>query len=762
MISLDGSSPTLDNTTAAVTVKHGGRQADIVAFYHAAMGSPANSTMSGALARGYLSFPGLTNEIFRKHAPTSVATAKGHLDQTRQGQRSTKAAFVEESEDDWHPQEIASPLSQQTRRTVLIKIVPVSNVSMQYLDLTARMPIPSKRGNQYTMIMYCEDVNYIHAEPMQTRNAAEYVRAFQAGVEFFKNHGVRTTGIRLDGETSNSLESYCKRQEPAIVIGYVPPGTHRANKAERAIRTWKNHFIATLCTTDPSFPLIAWDELLEQAELTLNLMRSSGATRHISAWHQLHGQFNFDHTPIAPPGMRVVVHEKPQKRGSWAPHGVDGFYVGPTSDKHHRCYRVFVKDTQAVRITDTLSWHPSTNLHLPGASITDSLASICVELQSTLTQLAASPNILASQRQPLQVAVPALSVALRALVDIFTPPTSTEITTPDDLATQSTPIAPSGSGPPTSGAHPVEEEQLPVRETVPVEQLSPTLPPPVDVLPAQHAVEEKLDAPAPRSTIQSTRTHRDSKRPARYRTNMVHVACSAVELDQATSLQYPTDSALQTHLELLQAVDRPRRPSPKYLAEMEIKYQVAMCLAIEEFCRPAPTTAEQLHRACKVALADENGDPPLTYGLAKKGPNKQRWEIAEAEEIRRLVASGTIRFIHFSDKPADRTAAYYNPQVKVKIKEGEEIFRVRGTIGGDKVDYTGDVTALTAEMPTIKLLLNAAVSEGAEWMTADIKDFYLGTPLPRKEYMCITRRHLPADIIAEYQLEQYMHNDGVL
>ena len=42
--------------------------------------------------------------------------------------------------------------------------------------------------------------------------------------------------------------------ENDIQIQLVPPGMHRANAAGRAIRTFKNHLIAGLCTTDPKFP----------------------------------------------------------------------------------------------------------------------------------------------------------------------------------------------------------------------------------------------------------------------------------------------------------------------------------------------------------------------------------------------------------------------------------------------------------------------------------------------------------------------------
>ena len=51
--------------------------------------------------------------------------------------------------------------------------------------------------------------------------------------------------------------------------------------------------------------------------------------------------------------------------------------------------------------------------------------------------------------------------------------------------------------------------------------------------------------------------------------------------------------------------------------------------------------------------------------------------------------------------------------------------------------------------------MNAAVSEDANLATADIKNFYLGTPLERYEYMYITRKQLPDNIIERYDLETF-------
>ena len=47
--------------------------------------------------------------------------------------------------------------------------------------------------------------------------------------------------------------------------------------------------------------------------------------------------------------------------------------------------------------------------------------------------------------------------------------------------------------------------------------------------------------------------------------------------------------------------------------------------------------------------------------------------------------------------------------------------------------YLGVTADYVAHLETIRILLNAAASEDAEICTADISDFYLGTPFDRKE-----------------------------
>ena len=54
----------------------------------------------------------------------------------------------------------------------------------------------------------------------------------------------------------------------------------------------------------------------------------------------------------------------------------------------------------------------------------------------------------------------------------------------------------------------------------------------------------------------------------------------------------------------------------------------------------------------------------------------------------------------------------------------EEMERTRITVGGDRLEYQGEVSTKTAGLTTIKLLLNSVVSSaGTKFMTADVKVF---------------------------------------
>ena len=99
--------------------------------------------------------------------------------------------------------------------------------------------------------------------------------------------------------------------------------------------------------------MFLWSKLLPQTVLTLNLLRPSNVAPNVSAYAYMHGQFDFNATPLAPLGCPVQLYLKPHRRKSWAKHAADGWYLG-VSLKHYRCHIIWNKETQAERISDTV------------------------------------------------------------------------------------------------------------------------------------------------------------------------------------------------------------------------------------------------------------------------------------------------------------------------------------------------------------------------------------------------------------------------
>jgi hypothetical protein len=81
-----------------------------------------------------------------------------------------------------------------------------------------------------------------------------------------------------------------------------------------------------------------------------------------------------------------------------------------------------------------------------------------------------------------------------------------------------------------------------------------------------------------------------------------------------------------------------------------------------------------------------------------------------------------------------RDIVYYNPVARKKLKDGKIEYRVRGTAGGNLLTVTYDVSARTANLEVVKILIHATCSSKRKWVTIDIKDFYLGNPLPPGQY----------------------------
>jgi len=119
-----------------------------------------------------------------------------------------------------------------------------------------------------------------------------------------------------------------------------------------------------------------------------------------------------------------------------------------------------------------------------------------------------------------------------------------------------------------------------------------------------------------------------------------------------------------------------------------------------------------------------------------------------------IKGTNTISFIHRHKVPHKRVNdVIYGQFVCNKRPKKSEVNRTWFTVGGDKINYPGAVATPTAEMLVAKIVFNSVIStKDAKFMTIDISNFYLNSPLPRPEFVKIKINNVPEEIITEYKL----------
>jgi hypothetical protein len=281
-----------------------------------------------------------------KHLSKSAATKKGHLNQQRQNARTSQ---IKVNNTGSQESDIDHGIKTQFVYAVTI------DAGQIYTDQTGRFTVVLSKGNKYIIILYDYDSNAITAQPIKDRTAPALLKAFQIMEQELVARGLKPKLMKLDNEASQLIKSYLHQQD--ITFQLVPPYSHRRNSAEISIRSFKDHLIAGLCSTDESFPMHLWDILLPHAVIILNMLRTSRTNPKLSAATHIFGQYDFNRAPMAPPGTRIIAHETPNRRSIWAPHGLDGWYLGPALE-HYRCYTVHITKTRGDRIVETVEFFP--------------------------------------------------------------------------------------------------------------------------------------------------------------------------------------------------------------------------------------------------------------------------------------------------------------------------------------------------------------------------------------------------------------------
>jgi hypothetical protein len=92
------------------------------------------------------------------------------------------------------------------------------------------------------------------------------------------------------------------------------------------------------------------------------------------------------------------------------------------------------------------------------------------------------------------------------------------------------------------------------------------------------------------------------------------------------------------------------------------------------------------------AASTSSDGGPLTFHSAIKSKDEDKWQVAEIEELMRLSPeqSQTLFPVHMAAVPHDRRGdiTYRNTKPKEKLDaDGKKTCRIRGTAGGDKINY---------------------------------------------------------------------------
>jgi hypothetical protein len=330
-------------------------KAALIRYLHQALFSPTKATLLNAIRKQQLlTWPGLTADAVRKYLPeTSPQTDKGHTKRQRKGLRSTKPVLtdVEKEQEDMSPTKVIEDHNHMFAASYVVD----KKKGTIYSDLTGNFPLRSVDEMMIILVIYDWTSNAILALPIKDAKDETLVSAFKTQVEYLTKRGFKPKFNIIDNVPSKAIKTYL--EEANVGLQLVEPHNHRVNAAERAIQTFKNHFIAGPSTCDSAFPTALWNRLIKQGQDTLNMLRTSRVHPKISAFHCLEGVHDFNRVPFAPPGQHATIFNAPETRPSWGPRALDAWYTNPAWH-HYRCWELYVPSTSGFRISGQANFYP--------------------------------------------------------------------------------------------------------------------------------------------------------------------------------------------------------------------------------------------------------------------------------------------------------------------------------------------------------------------------------------------------------------------
>jgi hypothetical protein len=170
-----------------------------------------------------------------------------------------------------------------------------------------------------------------------------------------------------------------------------------------------------------------------------------------------------------------------------------------------------------------------------------------------------------------------------------------------------------------------------------------------------------------------------------------------------------------------------------------------------------------------MAVMDADTGKLLNYcQLMRSTKYQDAWSLSLANKFGQLAngvgeciknLTNTIQFIHQHEVPKDQMKDVTYCQFVYTVQtEKSEPNRTRFTVEGDRINYPGKVDTPTAEMLVAKMLFNSVIStRGARFMTMDISNVYLMTPLHRPKFICMKLSDIPEKTLmnTNYKINQH-------
>jgi hypothetical protein len=213
--------------------------ANCISFYHASLFSPALSTWCHAIDTGHFTtWPGITSSAVRKCPPQSIPMHQGHLDQVRANIRSTRqptlsppTSNMQQPTTDAEVADDMAPPEESTTHTWHVYTNCRCTTSMVYTDPIGKVLVPSVSGDQYVLVVYEYNGNYIHAEPMIGRTYPSIISAYQRSIAFLQSRGFKPLLQHLNDEATGVLQEFLDTSDidfqwhPPMSIVATPPST---------------------------------------------------------------------------------------------------------------------------------------------------------------------------------------------------------------------------------------------------------------------------------------------------------------------------------------------------------------------------------------------------------------------------------------------------------------------------------------------------------------------------------------------------------